>query len=447
MKIRPVAVAHPQRVAAAAAQTGKVRSTPTQPTGTWTAPEESVNIMVHAALTRTGKVLMYGIPQGNQHPPVPWTPVQLYDPATDTVTDVSTTFAADMVCGGMSILPNGNFLSTGGAIVPVNFYGTGITAAGIFDPVTETWSQAKPMNYPRWYPSNVELGNGNTLVTTGHDTNPDESVVQMEVYNQNTGVWSVLPPSANNPDPGSNWLFPRLDVLPNGMVFKSAPRQLSMIFNPATNTWTNSAKLLIGDLFYTGHVLVPNTYTVMVIGGTPSNAGGGTTATATTESIDLSAQHPVWTYGPSLNVARFNSVVMYLADGSLIAVGGNAGPGKYGNPVYSSEIYSFATKTWTLMASQQGVRAYHSVGVLLPDGRVFSVGSTSDTTYDHDYEIFSPPYLYNGARPTITGSPASVTYGQQFTITTPDADNISSVALVMPGATTHANDMQQRYVP
>jgi galactose oxidase len=220
------------------------------------------------------------------------------------------------------------------------------------------------------------------------------------------------------------------------------------VLNLTTYQWAPVGKMNFGDRYYTTQVLLPNSYKVFIAGGTPSNAGGGgTTPTATTEIIDLSAKTPVWAYGTSMNIARYNHTLVYLADGTLLAVGGNAGPGHYANPVFAAELYNPTTEQWSLMASQIGVRAYHSVAILLADGRVVSTGSTSGTTYNHYLEIFSPPYLYNGSRPTITASPASVSYGQQFTITTPDASNISSVALVMPCATTHANDMQQRYVP
>ncbi len=36
-------------------------------------------------------------------------------------------------------------------------------------------------------------------------------------------------------------------------------------------------------------------------------------------------------------------------------------------------------------------------------------------------ELFSPPYLFQGARPTISAAPASVGYGQTFFVGTPDA--------------------------
>jgi len=419
-----------------------------EPMGTWTTPLDTITIFVHAAMLNTGRVLLWGIDQGSVNPPPPYTPAKLYDPIANTVADVSSIFSADVVCAGQSILPNGKIIVTGGTVIPLAIGGGGIPDTTLFDPITETWSHASSMNYPRWYASNVELANGDTLVTSGHDQTGSTSVLRNETYNQKTGVWSVLPASANNPNPGPNYLYPRLDLLPNGNVFQSAPDSQGEVLNLITDTWTKVGKMNFGDRYYATQVLLPNSYTAFIVGGTPTNAsGGGTTATATTETIDLSAQTPAWTYGPSMNIARYNHTLVYLADGTLLAVGGNSGPGHYANPVFTPEIYNPATEQWSLMASQVGVRAYHSVSILLADGRVLSSGSTSGTTYNHYLEIFSPPYLYNGARPTITGSPGAIVYGQQFTITTPDAADISSVALVMPGATTHANDMQQRYVP
>jgi hypothetical protein len=55
--------------------------------------------------------------------------------------------------------------------------------------------------------------------------------------------------------------------------------------------------------------------------------------------------------------------------------------------------------------------------------------------------------LFNGARPTISSAPGTIQYAANFTVTTPDALQISSVALVRLGAVTHAFDQNQRYVP
>lgn len=431
--------------------------------GSWTTPADTLDVEVHAALLYTGKVLVFGVLQGGPNPPPPWTPSKLIDPIANTVTDVSPDFDADFVCGGNSYLPNGNVLITGGAIVPINYNGSGINNTTIFNPATEQWTQGSPMNYPRWYPTNVEMADGTTIVLSGHDEIGTSSIAQLESYNPTTGVWTVLPPSANSPDGTlANLLYPRMFMLPNGMLFKGAPAYGTDLFNPATNTWTNYGRMLqvgstnTGTLFYVSHVQVPNTDQIWVFGGTPSNAGGGTNGTTTTQYIDFDSSKPAWQWGPSLNLPRFNQVGLFLADGTVMAVGGNDGPGRYGGPQEQSEIYTPGTTnwlggTWALTTPFYGsntvIRGYHSVSVLLPDGRVLSTGSTSGAIYDNSYQIYSPPYLSNGTRPTITSSPATVSYGQQFTIDTPDAANIKSVALIAPTATTHANNMTQRYVP
>jgi len=145
-----------------------------------------------------------------------------------------------------------------------------------------------------------------------------------------------------------------------------------------------------------------------------------------------------------MNIARYNHNLIYLADGTILAVGGNQAS-CYTTPIEQPELFDPIANTWTLMAPQSGSRGYHSTAYLLPDGRVLSAGSDSGIGLQDTFELYSPPYLFKGARPTITFSPATVRYGQPFNITTPDSASIRRVALVRPGATTHANQMDNKY--
>jgi hypothetical protein len=77
-------------------------------------------------------------------------------------------------------------------------------------------------------------------------------------------------------------------------------------------------------------------------------------------------------------------------------------------------------------------------------GRFF--GSV-DPTDQPSAEIFSPPYLFKGPRPTITSAPATLQYGQLFTVQTPDSARIAKVSLIRLGATTHAFNQNQRFLP
>jgi hypothetical protein len=98
----------------------------------------------------------------------------------------------------------------------------------------------------------------------------------------------------------------------------------------------------------------------------------------------------------------------------------------------------------------QIARVYHSIALLLPDGRVLVGGSGEFGTGTIDQlnaEIYSPPYLFKGARPTVTSAPSALTYNTPFTVQTPNAATISSAALLKLGAVTHAFNQDQRYVP
>src|SRR6185436_3854722 len=60
-------------------------------------------------------------------------------------------------------------------------------------------------------------------------------------------------------------------------------------------------------------------------------------------------------------------------------------------------------------------------------------------------EIYSPPYLFKGTRPTISSAPGGASWGSSFDITTPDAASITKVSLVRSPSVTHAFDQNQRF--
>jgi len=61
-------------------------------------------------------------------------------------------------------------------------------------------------------------------------------------------------------------------------------------------------------------------------------------------------------------------------------------------------------------------------------------------------EIFSPPYLFKGAKPVIGDVPAEWNYGQTVTITSAAAGNIRWVSIIRSCVTTHSFDCGQRLV-
>jgi len=231
--------------------------------------------------------------------------------------------------------------------------------------------------------------------------------------------------------------YPRMKLTTGGLL-AFTNLATTYFFNPATAAWTKGPKLTFGsgrgenDM----SVLLPGLNQIMEFGG------GGATATA--EILDLSVSPLAWKSTAPMNFARVWANAVLLADGTVMAIGGGTS-GSYGNPILTPEIYDPVAATWTQMAAQAAPRMYHSTALLLPDGRVLSAGE-SHGSLQKTGEIFSPPYLFAGARPTITSAPASVGYNQQFTVTTPDFASIGRVALVKAGSVTHSNNFDQRYV-
>jgi len=61
-------------------------------------------------------------------------------------------------------------------------------------------------------------------------------------------------------------------------------------------------------------------------------------------------------------------------------------------------------------------------------------------------EVYSPPYLFRGPRPSIRSAPNVIRHGQSFNVDTPEAESIRRVVLVRPMAVTHQTDTEQRVI-
>jgi galactose oxidase len=148
-----------------------------------------------------------------------------------------------------------------------------------------------------------------------------------------------------------------------------------------------------------------------------------------------------------------NSVV--LPDGTVLVVGGevHAVPFSDATSILQAELWDPATETFRPMASMSVPRNYHSVALLMPDGRVFSGGGGlcgSCGTNHFDAQVFTPPYLLKPdgtarSRPSITTAPASANAGTSISVTTNRA--VTAFSLVRMGSVTHSVDNDQRRIP
>jgi hypothetical protein len=403
--------------------------------GAWSPTIEVGVIGIHAALLRTGEVLLYEYDQNNGV----GSKATLFDPVTRSTTRVNIPFPRNVVCSGLSILPGGRVLATGGE--PYSAAGVdafrGIPDSTAFDPSTRTWSDTGPMAFARWYPTNVQLPDGRTLVLGGRNAAGTGNVVELEIFDPATGAWTRLPRAANK----QTGLYPRPAVLPNGEVLIVRQSGVASSFDPKTNVWKRVAVLKEGSRQNGSVVLLPGLHEFMYAGG--ENKSGAVTDTV--EVIDMGRATPQWTYTGSMSFPRVNPNLVLLADGTVLAVGGGTTMGPSG-AVKDAELYDPARGSWTTMARQTATRTYHSTALLLPDGRVLSAGATSGLPEQTTVDIYSPPYLFRGSRPTISSAPTVVGYSQGFDIATVNASEISRIALIRSGAVTHSVNFDQRYV-
>ena len=181
---------------------------------------------------------------------------------------------------------------------------------------------------------------------------------------------------------------------------------------------------------------------VLIVGG-GGGSDTGPAPTATAEVIDLNAATPTWRRVASMATGRRQHNATILPDGTVLVTGGSNAPGfnNQAGAVHTAELWDPATETWTTLASSTQYRGYHSTALLLPDGRVLSSGGDNHA----NAEVFSPPYLFKGARPTVTAAPTGVGYGQSFSVETPDAASITKVTLVRLSSVTHAFNENQRF--
>jgi hypothetical protein len=358
---------------------------------------------------------------------------QLWDPVSGALTNVSLTYQRDIFCAGTTVLADGRVFIAGGHLYQ-GVFGNGVVNTTTFDPASNAFTEGPTMSQARWYPTTAQLGDGTIMIFAG-TTTPNVQATTVDAYHPPAGTLTTLPASASK----AMITYPRMKLTTSGLLAWTN-LATTMFFHPGSSSWTKGPKLNSGGRGVNDtSVLLPGLTKIMEIGGATS-AG----ATNTAEILDLSSSTPSWKYTSPMHHPRLWANTVLLADGSVLVVGGGTS-GSYSGPIFTAERYDPVSATWTDMAAQTAPRMYHSTALLLPDGRVLSAGQ-SQGTYQRTGEVFSPPYLFAGTRPTISGAPTTVGYQQQFTISTPDSASIARVALVRAGAVTHSVDFDQRYV-
>jgi hypothetical protein len=392
--------------------------------GEWRSVATWPIVAIHGHLLPTGKVMVWpgdGGVSGNDP--------RLWDPVTDTTTPAAKP-GDDVFCAGHTYLGDGRLLVTGGHIQN----NIGLADASAYDPSGDAWTALPDMTGGRWYPTNTTLANGSVLVVSG-DIDPVQGANPLpQVYEPASNSWRSLT-SALLKQP----LYPGMHLAPNGKVFNTFPDQATRYLDAAgTGTWSLVA-VRKGGWRASGTSVLYDEGRVLVAGGGP----GDLPALSTAEVIDLREPAPAWRFTAPMSIGRRHLNATLLPDGKVLVTGGTSGAGfnNVDTPVYSAESWDPKSETWTTLASMQSIRIYHSFALLLPDGRVLSAGGNGHP----ETEVFSPPYLFAGARPTVSSAAVRATWGQAFYVATPSAASIAQVTLVRLSSVTHAFNQSQSF--
>ena len=468
-------------------------------------------LAVHAALLHTGKILYFS---GDEHDPGRhilgnFDHARLFDCQTLAITSpAASSSIRDLFCCGHAFLPNGRLLVAGGteawtieeeAGIDPHFHAAlghfrGTAESYSYDTTNNEWDDAARMvpepghsiGGGRWYPTLVTLGNGKVLAISGHPSDADTRHYNNTVEEYSTspgpaGQWTDVgvQPASMGGYPDLTY-YPRVHLLKNGkLFFTSSINGQSMTLDTTFHIWAAvCAGLPEADYsngINTNSVLLPllheNGYSqsVLVCGRQQARR------------IDLDAGSPSWqpTLPRTLLISgvppvrnHCNSVL--LPTGEVAVVGGMIDPANDpGSMVHEVEIYRPSTNSWVTMppgANTSVARNYHSVALLMPDGRVWMAGSNINANWSFhnagDYpsslpansqdsgvdnrrlqiELFEPWYFGRSDRPTLTLAGNAVSVGGTFHLNTPQASSISRVAVIRAGSSTHSFNPDQRYV-
>jgi hypothetical protein len=273
---------------------------------------------------------------------------ELYDPASGSWTATGRTVAVHQDRGTITLLLDGRVLVAGGHADTSN----GVTgSAELYDPQTGTWTVTGSMVTPRAGHTATLLPDGRVLVAGGGDYGDDWTMASAELYDPVSGTWTAT----------------------GTMLAKVGPR--------------NSSSNQVASLLRDGRVLVAG----FVVLDCAIDGSGPCSFVSDVELYDPGSG--TWTATGTMAVAREGFTATLLPDGKVLVTGGvRLVSGSISDvAVASAEVYDPVTGTWTAAATMAVPRADHTATLLL-EGKVLVAGGGSDAiaTDQASAELYDP---------------------------------------------------------
>lgn len=309
-------------------------------------------------------------------------------------------------CVAPALLLNGKLLFAGGTLEEDGF-GPACNKMKTFDPVTGQWLYEPDMLGFRWYPTLAPLYDEQLLIVGGGDQNTGSSNAKRnktsEVYNPATGITQL----ADTVKFG-NEVSAVVPLMTGKVLMTFRPPQL---FDPVTLQWDLAADFVQGNRLPNGDhcdheiVMRPNGQVVAI---------GYKSFTPGQPGVNVEIYDPIqntWTLGSNFSPTRSRAKVVQLPDEKILVMGGfkeeTTDPTPVNNWGYMglTDQYDPASNSWRRLKNMNWKREYHTITILVPDGRVIAVGgegAPGNEPPQSIIEAFSPPYLFRGIRPEIS---------------------------------------------
>lgn len=258
-----------------------------------------------------------------------------------------------------------------------------VGAAELYDPDRGTWSPSGGMIEPRYGHSMTVLPDGNVLVAGGLGSNPEGPLASAELYDPDLGSWTKTGSMATGRTVHTATLLNDgkvLVVAGSSSTTSGGALASAEIYDPDSGTWTAAATLEVHRYGHTASLLSDGR--VLVAGGTPIDADHVAPVSSALASVELyDPDTETWSAAAPMLAGRSKHTATVLANGSVLAVGGNQEP--------PSESYDPQSGAWTTSEPMAGVRVV-GVATLLRNGTVLVAGGYGDDVDLASAELYDP---------------------------------------------------------
>ena len=356
-------------------------------------------------------------------------------------------YGHDMFCAHVVMLEDGRVFANGGNTT------LGKVETSLFDFETDQWTFTDSMDNSRWYPTSVYMPNGSVFTALGEGGGQyPELWTESGGWESLNGINLYWPSLSYTGHYEQDW-WPLLHLAPDGRLFHSGPTpQMHWIDPLGSETVTP-----VGEPFESWYP--KHGATTMYDKGKLMTVGGASTRFAESGAVtkgftlDINGETPQLELINDMSYGRmFHNGVM-LPTGEIMIVGGNENGIKFSDndSQLTPEVWNPANGSWRSLNPMSVPRNYHSVALLMPDGRVISAGGGLCGCYaDHpDAQLFSPPYLFddNGnlaPRPDLSAFPARAEAGATLLVN--GTPNLSRITMIRMSGTTHAINTDLRFL-